>query len=132
MLFRSNHKKEFEAPVYQKIAVTLDFNENDHKVISNALIHRNAATELILIHIVESAAAVMHGQESADYETEKDKIRIEELADKMRQKGIKTKAILGFKDNVKEIVRIVEDEKADLLIIGAHGHKGIKIGRAHV
>jgi manganese transport protein len=33
---------------------------------------------------------------------------------------------LGFKNRSIEIARIVEDEKAELLIIGAHGHKGIK------
>ena len=33
---------------------------------------------------------------------------------------------LGFKNRAKEIVRIVKATNADLLVIGAHGHRGLK------
>ena len=44
----------------------------------------------------------------------------------MIEKGFVVKGILGFKETANEIIRIVREENADLLIIGAHGHKGIK------
>ena len=33
---------------------------------------------------------------------------------------------LGFKDRAKEIARLVKEEQADMLVIGAHGHSGLK------
>ena len=42
------------------------------------------------------------------------------------QKGYKAKAILGYTHRVKEIVRIVTESKAEMLIMGAHRHSGLK------
>ena len=36
------------------------------------------------------------------------------------------KAVLGFNRRSKEIVRIIKENNADMLVIGAHGHRGIK------
>jgi manganese transport protein len=33
---------------------------------------------------------------------------------------------LGFKNRTAAIVKIVADNKVDMLVMGAHGHKGIK------
>jgi manganese transport protein len=33
---------------------------------------------------------------------------------------------LGYRNRVSEIVRIVKLKEADMLVMGAHGHKGIK------
>jgi len=44
----------------------------------------------------------------------------------LKEKNIKAKGILGYKERSKEIIRIVKDEQADILVIGAHGHAGIK------
>ena len=44
----------------------------------------------------------------------------------LKEQGIKAHSYLGFKRRNKEIVRIVKETKADLLVIGAHGNRGIK------
>ena len=121
-----NNNEELSIPVYQKIAIALDFSDNDFKLISNAIGQAGINKEFILIHVVETATSKLHGKETDDYETKKDQERLNMLVAKIKSKGYEAKGILGFKETVKEITRIVLEEKADLLIIGAHGHKGLK------
>jgi manganese transport protein len=42
------------------------------------------------------------------------------------QKGFKAIGLLGFKNPAKEIVRLVKESGADMLIVGVHGHRGVK------
>jgi manganese transport protein len=113
-------------PVYTNIAVALDFSTDDHKMLSYAIGQGKLDANYLLIHIVESASAKLHGEESDDFETKKDKAQLESYASQLVEKGFKASAELGFKDRVKEIVRIVHEKNADLLVIGAHGHRGVK------
>jgi manganese transport protein len=41
-------------------------------------------------------------------------------------KGYEAECKLGFRNRNKEIPRLVKEANADLLIIGAHGHSGVK------
>ena len=119
-------KNEFHIPEYNKIAVALDFSDNDFKLISGALSQAGKNKEFILIHIVESPASKLHGDITADYETGKDRERLTLIVKQMQEKGYKVKGILGFKERSKELIRIIKEENAEMLVIGAHGHKGIK------
>ncbi|MEO8770011.1 MAG: Nramp family divalent metal transporter [Ferruginibacter sp.] len=117
---------DIAVPVYKKIVVALDFSENDTKLILSALGQGKKETAFILIHIVESASAILHGTETDDYETQKDQERLDFFTDQLKEKGYEAKGILGFRNRAKEIVRIVKSENADMLVVGAHGHTGIK------
>ncbi|RYE37378.1 MAG: universal stress protein [Sphingobacteriales bacterium] len=44
----------------------------------------------------------------------------------LRGQGYKVSSRLGYRHRTKEIVRIVKEENVDMLVIGAHGHSGIK------
>jgi manganese transport protein len=46
--------------------------------------------------------------------------------DQLLQKGFKAISLLGFKNPAKEIVRLVKESGADMLVVGAHGHRGFK------
>lgn len=113
-------------PAFNEIAIALDFSENDEKLVAFALGQGNPDTQYHLIHIVESASAKMLGKESDDYETRKDKERIERYVSQLKQRGLFAKGTIGFGNRAKEIVRIVKDAEADMLVVGAHGHTGIK------
>jgi manganese transport protein len=113
-------------PIYKNIAVALDFSADDHKVLSYAVGQGKSGANYLLIHIVESASAKLHGEESDDFETKKDKAQLESYAKQLMEKGLHASAVLGFRNRVKEIVRIVQENNIDLLVIGAHGHRGVK------
>jgi manganese transport protein len=118
--------QNIDIPVYKKIAVALDFSENDIKLLAAAIGQARQDTQFILIHVVESATAILLGKETGDYETEKDKERLELFVNYLKEKGFDSEGILGFRHSSKEIVRIVKEEKADMLVLGAHGHTGLK------
>ena len=115
-----------EIPVYKNIAIALDFGGDDHKIIANALGQGNKDAQYLLIHIVESASAKLLGKHSDDIETKKDKEQLDAYAEQLTAQGYQVKTILGFRNRVKEIVRIVDEYDIELLVLGAHGHKGIK------
>ncbi len=118
--------EQIAIPAYNKIALALDFSENDPKIIAHAIGQGNPSTHYILIHVVESAATRLMEQDTDDLETRKDKEQLAKYVQQLKEKGIEASAWIGFNDRAKEIVRIVKENKADMLVIGAHGHTGIK------
>ncbi|RYZ29565.1 MAG: iron/manganese transporter, partial [Chitinophagaceae bacterium] len=112
-------------PNYKKVAVALDFSIRDHRVLAHAASYGEGTT-VVLIHIVESASAKILREESDDFETQKDKEKLEMYAALLKEKNVQAEIHLGFRNRTKEIARLVKESNADLLIIGAHGHKGIK------
>jgi len=117
---------DINVPVYNKIAVALDFTENDAKLLASAIGQAKNNATFLLIHVVESATAGLLGKETDDYETHKDLERIQFYVKQLKDRGYDAEGKLGFRNRAKEIVRIVKEEKADMLIAGAHGHTGIK------
>ncbi|WP_295122424.1 Nramp family divalent metal transporter [uncultured Chitinophaga sp.] len=115
-----------EKPVYKRIALALDFSKHDEKVLSNALAQGNPDTEYILIHIVESPSARYFGNDSADHETQQDQEQLDLYVALLKERNINAQGVLGYKHRAKSIVKIVQEQQADLLILGGHGHKGIK------
>lgn len=118
--------KDLNIPSYKKIAVALEFSGSDEKLLAAALGQGKKDTAYILIHVVESPSARVLGSESDDYETKIDNERLESYILRLRELGFNAKGELGFRHRIKEIVRIVKQENADMLVIGAHGHSGVK------
>ncbi len=117
---------EFAAPEFNRIAIALDFSANDRKLISYALGQGNKSSRYILIHVVESASASLLGRFSNDYETKKDKEQLDNYIEQLAQQGVKADGQLGYNHRSAEIVRIVKEVQADMLILGAHRHTGLK------
>ncbi len=106
--------------------MALDFSKNDLKLISHAIGQGNKNTSYVLIHVVESAATRLMEKDTDDLETRKDQQQLTTYIQQLKEKDIKAVGLLGFNDRAKEIVRIVKENNADMLVIGAHGHSGIK------
>jgi manganese transport protein len=113
------------API-DRIAIAVDFTVGDANLIKSAISQAHAGTELILIHVVESVTASYFQEISDDEESRKDKERLELYAATLSEKGYKVQFVVGYKNRVKEIVRIVNTTEAQLLVMGAHHHYGWK------
>lgn len=113
-------------PSYSRIAVALDFSHKDQKLLSHALGQGDKNTTYVLLHVVESVSARIYEQESDDLETQKDKEHLQFYAQQLKERGFNAEAIIGFGSRAKEIVRMVNSANADMLVIGAHGHTGLK------
>ncbi len=118
--------KNLEIQVPQVIAVALDFSESDEQLIAHALSQGNTGSKFILLHVVESVPASYLGNQSDDDETRKDKQRLEEYAQQLEQIGYTVSTAIGYTNRVKEIVRIVHETNAALLVMGGHRHAGLK------
>ena len=121
-----NSISQLDIPVFKKIAVALDFSESDKKLIAYAIGQGKEDTTYLFMHIVESASAKLHGEHSDDYETRQDQEKMDFYITQMQELGLAAEGILGFKNRAKEIVRIVKEKNADMLVLGAHGHTGLK------
>ena len=115
-----------DIPLYNRIAIALDFSEHDKKLISYAVGQGNEHTQYILMHIVESVSARLWGSQSDDYETKKDHAQLDSYVNQLKEKGFNATGLLGYRNRAKEIVRLVKESNADMLVVGAHGHTGIK------
>lgn len=120
-----NNIKAISKPA-EIIAIALDFGGNEDRLITTALHQGGRAQLYILIHVVESPSAIFHGTHTDDYETRQDRNRLSAYVQQLIDAGYQAKGVLGYQNTASEITRIVMEEKADLLIMGAHGHKGIK------
>jgi len=113
------------API-DRIAIAVDFSAGDANLIKSAIAQAHIGTELILIHVVESVTASYFEEISDDEESRKDRERLSQYAATLSQNGYKVNFVLGYKNRVKEIVRIVNLTDAQLLVMGAHHHYGWK------
>jgi manganese transport protein len=114
------------APAYQRIAIALDFSTADQQLLAHALGQATAQATFVLIHIVESVSARVLGTEADDLETRNDAEKLQSYAAQLQQYGYRAETMLGFQRRTKEILRLVKASKAEMLVIGAHGHSGVQ------
>src|SRR5690606_30382735 len=117
---------ELTQPSYHRIAVALDFSHADKPVLAHLLNMAKPGTVLLLIHITESASSKLMSYHSEDLETRSDKQRLEDYAKVLSEKGYEVIVAAVHQRRHREIARICKELQADLLIIGSHGHRGIK------
>ncbi len=118
--------KLIEQKEVRRIAVTVDFSNSDLKAISTAVNQCKDNGEFILIHIVESAGARIMGGDISDLESQTDRRKMEEYAKTLKQKGFEVNYLLGYGSPKKVIPFIIKEANVDLLVMGTHGHHGIK------
>jgi len=111
---------------FEKIVVALDYSSSDTKVVDYALKLAKPDTIFVLTHIVESASVKYTGTQTDDYETRQDMERLQKYVLYFKQQGFEVRAKIGFNNRVKAIATLCAEEQADLLIVGSHGHQGIK------
>ncbi|MGD8426733.1 MAG: Nramp family divalent metal transporter, partial [Balneolaceae bacterium] len=111
---------------YQRIAVTVDFSHKDMDAIRNAISQGGGQAQYQLIHVVESAGALIFGREISDYESSRDKEKLAEYVSFLQKEGYEAESVIGYGSPKKVITKIVEENRPDLLIMGAHGHKTMK------
>jgi manganese transport protein len=118
--------QRWQSGSYRRIAVAVELADADDNVLH--FLRRAQFTpeaELVFVHVAESAASRWLGEQSHDSESREDLQALESLAGEFAGRGIRTSVRLGHGEPAPEIGRIVGEERADLLITGSHGHKGL-------
>ena len=115
--------KDFQ---YKKIAVALDFSEADKKTLEHALHLGGKTAKYFLIHVVETAGALVMGSDIRDYESTSDAQNMELYASQLREMGYECEVVIGYGPAKRAIPTLVNEKGSDLVVMGAHGHKALK------
>jgi manganese transport protein len=115
-----------EKPVYNRIAVCIDFSSVDTLSIRSAIGQGGAGASYLLIHIVETAGAMWYGSEIADHESSEDTNALKNYTEQVRAQGYHVEMKIGFGNPKKVIPEVATAFEADLLVMGAHGHNWVK------
>ncbi|KQS38113.1 Nramp family divalent metal transporter [Pedobacter sp. Leaf194] len=111
---------------YQRIGIAVDFSKNDRNTIRHALIQGGKDAHYYLIHVVETAAARYHGDIVMDHETQSDAENLEKYKINLADLGYDATLFIGFGGTAKAIADISNKNELELLVMGAHGHRGLK------
>lgn len=111
---------------YTSIGITVDFSKNDPATIRHAMIQGGKEASYHLIHIVETAAARYHGKAAMDHETLSDAENLDKYCRNLAALGYKAIPHIGFGRAATAIAEITKTNHMVLLVMGAHGHKGLK------
>jgi manganese transport protein len=115
-------------PKYSTILLPLDHSDADKEAIAHAVaLAQGNDARVALLHIEEGVTSRMYGSLASTAEVEEGEDYFEQVAESLRAKGIRTEVHVqhGSKP-AREIARAVDQVHADLLIMAAHGHRGLK------
>lgn len=115
-----------EKSAFKHVVICVDFSSVDTLAIGSALAQGGKDAAYVLIHVVETAGAMVYGSEIADLESSEDAAALEVYLKQIREKGFTASSRIGFGNPRRVIPQLVKEYHADLLVMGAHGHEWFK------
>lgn len=117
---------DLDIPHYKRVGVAVAFSDHDKKTLSHSLpLARQHDAVLCLFHVVEGAGGVALGPDAYDAEAREDEQYLNQLAVALGHRGVEVEVFLGFGNVSKELIRMVQEQNIDILVMGGHGHRGI-------
>ncbi len=116
------------APVYRRILVPLDHSSRDQAALAHAaaMAHQHDAT-LHLLHVEEGAISRLFGPMASGAEVESGEEYFKSIVRALKAQSIEAELTVLHGQRPKDaIVRIAFESAADLIVMGAHGHRGLK------
>jgi manganese transport protein len=116
------------APVYRSILVPLDHTSLDALAMNHAAaMARIYGAKVYLLHVEEGVTSRIYGEAASTAEVELGEQYIERIAQSLRDQGVTVETSISHSPSPrKEIVRYAREIRPDLVIMGAHGHGGLK------
>jgi manganese transport protein len=109
-----------------RIGIALEHDPGDAEILNRALsLAQSGAepTELVLLHVVNTAMTAVLGPETADRESEADERYLDDLVRALRDRGYRVHAVLlHAPDPAEALVSEIKRHPVDLLVVGSHGH----------
>jgi len=114
--------------VYRRILVTIDHTDLDRMAVSHAAaMGRMHHANIYVLHVEEGVTSQVYGQAASTAETEAGEQYLETIAQHLRDQGLTVETSITHSTRPdREIVRYARQVNADLVIMGAHGHGGLK------
>ena len=114
--------------VYRRILVTIDHTALDKMALSHAAaMGRMHGAKIYVLHVEEGVTSQVYGQAASTAETEAGEEYLQRIAQLLREQGLTVETSISHSTHPdREIVRYAREVNADLVIMGAHGHGGLK------
>jgi manganese transport protein len=88
---------------------------------------RMHGARLYLLHVEEGVTSQVYGPAASTAEVEAGEQYLDRIAQLLRDQGITVETSISHSSHPdREIVRYAHEVKADMVIMGAHGHGGLK------
>jgi manganese transport protein len=119
---------ELLQPSYSSILVPLDHSALDVPTVSHAagLAKANGA-KVYLLHVEEDVTSQVYGPLASTSEVEAGSRYLGDMVRGLQKQGIEAEAIVRYSTKPRsEIVKAAHELRPDLVVMGAHGHKGLK------
>ena len=116
------------SPTYRKILVPLDHTSRDRDAIAHAAaMAKQQNAKLYLLHVEEGVTSQLYGPLSSTAEVEAGDKYLHQIIRELEQQQIPVEMVVRHaRTPTKEIVRYAHELNPDLVVMGAHGHKGLK------
>jgi manganese transport protein len=116
------------APVYRRILVPLDHTSRDRAAIAHAAaMARLHGATIHLLHVEEGATSLLFGADSSTAEVHAGEAYLEEIVQSLAAEGIHAElTVVHGRSPKDEIVSVARQIHPDLVVMGAHGHRGVK------
>jgi manganese transport protein len=113
---------------YRRVLVCLDHSPQDRVALGHALaLARPHGAEVHLLHVEEGVASQVYGSLASTGEVEEGRRYFEAILADLTAQGVRADLHVVHGDNPPECIsRLATDLKPDLLVMAAHGHKGIQ------
>jgi manganese transport protein len=115
-------------PIYRRILVPLDHSPLDRLAVNHAAaMARLYGSKLFLLHVEEGVTSQIYGSAASTAEVEAGEEYLARIAQSLRDQRITVETSISHSPSPKkEIVRYARQVHPDLIIMGAHGHGGLK------
>jgi len=113
---------------YQRILVPLDHTDRDREALQHASALAKAhGAQLHLIHVEEDVTSQIYGEDSSSAEVTAGEKYFEDIRKAIEKQGIDVhlQVVYALSPRVA-IVGYAREFRPDLIVMGAHGHKGIR------
>jgi len=116
------------SPLYQKILVPLDHTSRDREAIAHAAaLAKQYNAKLYLLHIEEGVTSQIYGSLSSTAEVLAGQQYLSNIVQELEARDVAVEAVVRHAVTPrKAIVLYAQELKPDLVVMGAHGHKGLK------
>jgi manganese transport protein len=120
--------EDLPIPIYRKILVPLDHTGRDRDAIAHAAaIAKQQNAKLYLLHVEEGVTSQLYGPLASTAEVEAGDQYLHRIVRELENQQIAVEMVVRHaRVPNKEIVRYAEELEPDLVVMGAHGHKGLK------
>ena len=115
--------------MYQKILIPLENSSTDNVILNHIRsLGKLTKASLVLVHVADGYAARFQKQLNLEdsEEIKSDRRYLEKQKAELTKEGFHVKTLLVSGDPPKEILKIVENEKCDLIAMSTHGHRFMK------